>query len=118
MIKQNVSAFRGQATDLEIARMETRNTKRQLVEILAKGVGKSEAEVEADISRPRYFTPAQARTPPLGRAWGASAPGAALSGLLLRRAKPGPSEQAVTYGIIDKVLDANTVKLNPKTGAR
>lgn len=30
------------------------------VEILAKGVGKTEEEVERDISRPRYFTPYQA----------------------------------------------------------
>jgi len=60
MIKQNVSAFRGQATDLEIARLETRNTKKQLVEILAQCCGKSEAEVEADIARPRYFTPHEA----------------------------------------------------------
>jgi ATP-dependent Clp protease protease subunit len=57
MIKQNISSFRGQATDLEIARQETRNTKQQYVEILAKSTGKSLEVIEQDIARPRYFTP-------------------------------------------------------------
>jgi len=57
MIKQNISSFRGQATDLEIARQEARNTKRQYVEILAKSTGKTLEQIEADISRPMYFTP-------------------------------------------------------------
>lgn len=60
MIKQPISLFRGQATDLEIQRQEIRQTKQQLVEILAKGCGKSEEEMERDISRPKYFTPYQA----------------------------------------------------------
>lgn len=60
MIKQPISLFRGQATDLEIQRQEIRQTKQQLVEILAKGVGKPEEEVERDINRPKYFTPYQA----------------------------------------------------------
>lgn len=60
MIKQPVSLFRGQATDLEIQRQEIRQTKQQLVEILAKGCGKTEEEMERDISRPKYFTPYQA----------------------------------------------------------
>ena len=57
MLKQNISAFRGQATELEILRQEVRNTKRQMVEILAKCCDKSVETVEADISRPKYFTP-------------------------------------------------------------
>ncbi len=57
MIKQNISMFRGQATDLEIARQETRNTKKQYVDILAKCCDKTTEQIEADIARPKYFTP-------------------------------------------------------------
>lgn len=60
MIKQNISQFRGQATDLEIQRLETRNTKRQLVEVLARCTGKAAEDVEKDIARPLYMTPYEA----------------------------------------------------------
>jgi len=76
MIKQNISMFRGQATDLEIARQETRNTKRQYVEILSKCTDKTLEQIEADIARPKYFTP----------------------------------YTAVQYGLIDKVLEADSAK--------
>jgi ATP-dependent Clp protease protease subunit len=80
MIKQPISSFRGQASDLEIQRQEIRNTKRQTVEILAKNCDKTVEEMEADIARPRYFTP----------------------------------YQAVEYGLIDKVLEADGAKLAKK----
>ena len=80
MIKQPISMFRGQATDLEIQRQEIRNTKRQLVEILAKCTDKTEDVIEADIARPKYFTP----------------------------------YDAVEYGLIDKVLEADGAKLSKK----
>jgi ATP-dependent Clp protease protease subunit len=57
MLKQNISAFRGQASELEILRQEVRNTKKQLVDILAECTGKGADVVEADMSHPKYFTP-------------------------------------------------------------
>lgn len=60
MIKQPINAFRGQATELEIQRMEIRNTKQQTLNILSKSIGKSPEEIEQDINRPKYFTPTQA----------------------------------------------------------
>jgi ATP-dependent Clp protease protease subunit len=80
MIKQPISMFRGQATDLEIQRQEIRNTKRQMVEILAKCCDKTPEVMEADISRPKYFSP----------------------------------YEAVEYGLIDKVLEADGAKLGKK----
>ena len=80
MIKQPISMFRGQASDLEIQRQEIRNTKRQTVDILAKCCDKTVEEMEADIARPRYFNP----------------------------------YQAVEYGLIDKVLEADGAKLGKK----
>mmetsp|Transcript_945 Transcript_945/g.3612 ORF Transcript_945/g.3612 Transcript_945/m.3612 type:complete len:256 (+) Transcript_945:133-900(+) len=60
MIKQPINAFRGQATELEIQRAEIRNTKRQTLELLSKGVGKTYEEIEKDINRPKYFNPWEA----------------------------------------------------------
>jgi ATP-dependent Clp protease protease subunit len=60
MIKQPINAFRGQATELEIQRKEIRNTKRQTLELLSKGIGKDYEEIEKDINRPKYFNPWEA----------------------------------------------------------
>ena len=60
MIKQPINAFRGQATELEIQRKEIRNTKRQTLELLSKGIGKEYDEIEKDINRPKYFNPWEA----------------------------------------------------------
>jgi len=55
MLKQPMSSYRGQASELEIHRQETRNTKAQMVEILARAINKTESEIEKDINRPKYF---------------------------------------------------------------
>jgi ATP-dependent Clp protease protease subunit len=55
MIKEPISSYRGQATELEIHRQEMRHTKTQMVEILAKATDKTAAEIEKAISRPKYF---------------------------------------------------------------
>lgn len=55
MLKQPINSYRGQATELEIQRQETRNTKAQMIEIIAKAVNRTESEVERDINRPKYF---------------------------------------------------------------
>ncbi|XP_015896694.2 ATP-dependent Clp protease proteolytic subunit-related protein 4, chloroplastic isoform X2 [Ziziphus jujuba] len=60
MIKQPIARFQGQATDIELARKEVKNVKAELVNLLAKHVGKSPEEVEADIRRPKYFSPSEA----------------------------------------------------------
>ncbi|KAF3448243.1 hypothetical protein FNV43_RR08956 [Rhamnella rubrinervis] len=60
MIKQPIARFEGQATDIELARKEVKNVKAELVNLLAKHVGKSTEEVEADIRRPKYFSPSEA----------------------------------------------------------
>ncbi|WCJ25770.1 ATP-dependent Clp protease proteolytic subunit [Euphorbia peplus] len=60
MIKQPIGKFQGQATDVEIARKEVNNVKAELVSLMAKHIGKSPEQIEADISRPKYFSPAEA----------------------------------------------------------
>lgn len=60
MIKEPIARFQGQATDVEIARKEVRNVKAELVKLYAKHIGKSTEEIEADIRRPKYFSPSEA----------------------------------------------------------
>ncbi|XP_038902969.1 ATP-dependent Clp protease proteolytic subunit-related protein 4, chloroplastic [Benincasa hispida] len=60
MIKQPIARFQGQATDIELARKEVRNVKAELVKLYAKHIGKSTEEIEADIRRPKYFSPSEA----------------------------------------------------------
>ncbi|KAK7850764.1 atp-dependent clp protease proteolytic subunit-related protein 4, partial [Quercus suber] len=55
MIKQPIARFQGQASDIELARKEIKN-----VNLLAKHVGKSPEQVDADIRRPKYFSPSEA----------------------------------------------------------
>lgn len=74
MLKQPISRFRGQATDIDILRKEGRNVKAELVNLYSRHTGKSEDQIIEDIRRPMYLTP----------------------------------EAAVEYGVIDKVLQANS----------
>ncbi|KAH6755120.1 CLP protease R subunit 4 [Perilla frutescens var. hirtella] len=60
MIKQPIARFQGQATDVELMRKEVRNVKDELVKLYAKHIGKSPEEIEADIRRPKYFSPSEA----------------------------------------------------------
>ena len=72
MLKQPIAQFRGQATDIDIARKEVRNVKEELVNLISRHTGQTAEKITEDIRRPKYFKP----------------------------------EEAVDYGIIDKVLYA------------
>ncbi|MCO5547263.1 hypothetical protein L7F22_000708 [Adiantum nelumboides] len=60
MIKQPIAQFRGQATDIDIARKEVRNVKNELVALYARHTGHSKEKIEEDIRRPKYFSPPEA----------------------------------------------------------
>ncbi|KAI5071810.1 hypothetical protein GOP47_0014061 [Adiantum capillus-veneris] len=60
MIKQPIAQFRGQATDIDIARREVRNVKNELVSLYARHTGHSKEKIEDDIRRPKYFSPPEA----------------------------------------------------------
>ncbi|KAA8526001.1 hypothetical protein F0562_007899 [Nyssa sinensis] len=60
MIKQPIARFQGQATDIELARKEVKNVKAELVKLYSKHIGKSPEQIEADIRRPKYFSPSEA----------------------------------------------------------
>ncbi|KAH0974133.1 hypothetical protein GBA52_016032 [Prunus armeniaca] len=60
MMKQPIARFQGQATDIELARREVRNVKDELVKLFSKHLGKSPEQIEADIRRPKYFSPSEA----------------------------------------------------------
>ncbi|XP_062073873.1 ATP-dependent Clp protease proteolytic subunit-related protein 4, chloroplastic [Humulus lupulus] len=60
MMKQPIARFQGQATDVELARKEVNNVKTELVNLFAKHIGKSAEQIEADIRRPKYFSPSEA----------------------------------------------------------
>ncbi|GER34769.1 ATP-dependent Clp protease proteolytic subunit [Striga asiatica] len=60
MIKQPISRFQGRATDVENMRKELKRVKGILVKLYAEYIGKSEEQIEADIRRPKYFSPSEA----------------------------------------------------------
>eukprot|EP01018_Ginkgo_biloba_P026759 Gb_40312 [translate_table: standard] len=60
MIKQPIAQFRGQATDIDIARKEVRNVKNELVALYARHIGQPVEKIEQDIRRPKYFSPTEA----------------------------------------------------------
>ncbi|KAK7330826.1 hypothetical protein VNO77_25030 [Canavalia gladiata] len=60
MIRQPIARFQGQATDVNLARKEISSVKKELVNLYAKHIGKSPEQIEADIERPKYFTPSEA----------------------------------------------------------
>ncbi|XP_022758112.1 ATP-dependent Clp protease proteolytic subunit-related protein 4, chloroplastic [Durio zibethinus] len=60
MIRQPMARFQGQATDVEIARKEIKLLKTELVNLYAKHTGQSTEQIEADIRRPKYFSPSEA----------------------------------------------------------
>ncbi|KAJ9707024.1 hypothetical protein PVL29_002142 [Vitis rotundifolia] len=57
---QPIARFQGQATDIDLARKEVKNVKAELVKLYAKHMGKSPEQIEADIRRPKYFSPSEA----------------------------------------------------------
>ncbi len=61
MIHQPLGGARGQATDIEIQAREIRHWKEVITEILVRSTGKARAEIERDIDRDFYMSPAQAR---------------------------------------------------------
>ncbi|CDP08336.1 unnamed protein product [Coffea canephora] len=60
MIKQPIGRFQGQATDVDLMRKEVKNVKAELVKLYSKHTGKSLEQIEADIRRPKYFSPSEA----------------------------------------------------------
>ncbi|KAF7828480.1 ATP-dependent Clp protease proteolytic subunit-related protein 4, chloroplastic [Senna tora] len=60
MIRQPIARFQGQATDVDLARKEIKNVKTELVNLYAKHIGKTTEQIEADIQRPKYFSPSEA----------------------------------------------------------
>ncbi|CAN8231709.1 unnamed protein product [Cochlearia groenlandica] len=60
MIKQPIARFQGQATDVEIARKEIKHIKTEMVKLYSKHIGKSPEQIEADMKRPKYFSPSEA----------------------------------------------------------
>ncbi|KAL5750816.1 hypothetical protein ACOSP7_025419 [Xanthoceras sorbifolium] len=60
MMKQPIGRFQGQATDIDLARKEIKNVKAELVKLYAKHIGKTPEQIEADMTRPKYFSPSEA----------------------------------------------------------
>ncbi|KAJ0968261.1 hypothetical protein J5N97_025195 [Dioscorea zingiberensis] len=60
MIKQPIARFQGQASDVDLARKEIKNVKKELVALYSKHMGKSLEQIEEDIRRPKYFSPSEA----------------------------------------------------------
>ncbi|CAO2819435.1 unnamed protein product [Amaranthus hypochondriacus] len=60
MMKQPIARFQGQATDVELARKEVTNVKAELVKLFSRHIGKPPEVIEADIRRPKYFSPSEA----------------------------------------------------------
>ncbi|XP_043720622.1 ATP-dependent Clp protease proteolytic subunit-related protein 4, chloroplastic isoform X2 [Telopea speciosissima] len=60
MIKQPIARFQGQATDVDLARKEVKNVKKELVDLYSRHIGKSPEQIEEDIRRPKYFSPSEA----------------------------------------------------------
>ncbi|KAJ0968274.1 hypothetical protein J5N97_025191 [Dioscorea zingiberensis] len=50
----------GQASDVDLARKEIKNVKKELVALYSKHMGKSLEQIEEDIRRPKYFSPSEA----------------------------------------------------------
>ncbi|XWS38654.1 hypothetical protein CRYUN_Cryun19dG0149400 [Craigia yunnanensis] len=55
-----IARFQGQATDVDLARKEVKNVKTEFVKLYAKHIGKTPEQIEADIRRPKYFSPSEA----------------------------------------------------------
>lgn len=60
MIRQPIARFQGQATDVNVARKEITRVKIELVNLLAKHTEKTPEQIEADVQRPKYFSPTEA----------------------------------------------------------
>ncbi|CAI8609516.1 unnamed protein product [Vicia faba] len=60
MIKEPIARFQGQASDVNIARREITRVKTELINLLAKHTEKTPEQIEADVRRPKYFSPTEA----------------------------------------------------------
>jgi ATP-dependent Clp protease protease subunit len=60
MIKQPITRFQGQATDLNLIRREIAVMTSDMVKLLAINTGKTPEQIREDIERPKYFTPSEA----------------------------------------------------------
>ncbi|GAB4856758.1 ATP-dependent Clp protease proteolytic subunit-protein 4, chloroplastic [Ancistrocladus abbreviatus] len=60
MIKQPIARFQGQATDVHLARKKVKNVKAELVKLYSRHIRKSPEQIEADIRRPKCFSPSEA----------------------------------------------------------
>jgi ATP-dependent Clp protease, protease subunit len=61
LIHQPSGGFEGQSTDIEIHAREILDIRKRVDEIYARHTGQSEAQVNADMERDRYFNAEQAR---------------------------------------------------------
>ncbi|CAK8562672.1 unnamed protein product [Lathyrus sativus] len=60
MIREPIARFQGQATDVNLARKEITRVKKELVKLLARHTEKTTEQIEADVRRPKYFSPSEA----------------------------------------------------------
>jgi len=60
MIKEPVALKRGQASDLDLARLELREVRDEVVKTLAKYTERTVEQVSEDIRRPVYMKPERA----------------------------------------------------------
>ncbi|MCH80859.1 ATP-dependent Clp protease proteolytic subunit-related protein chloroplastic-like, partial [Trifolium medium] len=60
MIREPIAQFQGQASDVILAKREITRVKTVLVNLLAKHTEKTPEQIEADIRRPKYFSPTEA----------------------------------------------------------
>ncbi|KAL6501534.1 ATP-dependent Clp protease proteolytic subunit-related protein 4, chloroplastic [Orobanche gracilis] len=57
---QPIARFQGQASYVEAMSKDVRRTKDLLIRIYSEHTGKSPEEIEADMRRPKYFSPSEA----------------------------------------------------------
>ena len=60
MIKEPIALKRGQATDLDLARLEMREVRDEVIKTLSKHTGRTIEQVTKDIRRPIYMDPKRA----------------------------------------------------------
>ncbi|KAG0476123.1 hypothetical protein HPP92_012551 [Vanilla planifolia] len=60
MIKQPIARVQGQATDVNLARIEMNKIQSDLVKLYARHMGKTREQIEQDLRRPKYFSPKEA----------------------------------------------------------
>ena len=60
MIKEPIAVKRGQASDLDLARLELREVREEVVKALSKYTERTVEQVSEDIRRPIYMDPERA----------------------------------------------------------